>query len=159
MIERAILGFIILLIMAIVWFSVNHNIADDDGGERRLFGLSTTIQYTEPSSFLREEVGVGLKQLMNIVQKQVGYDDSGSGSSRETDKVSAKDERTRGDDTKGKEVLHFAVPIVFIFFGVVGYHVYKASRRGADKQRSLSGTSSADNTTAAPASITAQGLE
>jgi len=123
---------------------------DDDGGERRLFGLSTTIQYTEPSSFLREEIDVGLKQLVNIVHKQGGYDDSGSGSSREKDKGSAKDERARGDDAKGKEVLHFAVPIVFIFFGVVGYRVYKASQRGTDRQRSLSGISSADDAAAAP---------
>ena len=66
MIERAILGFIILLILAIVWFSVNHNIADDDEGERRLFEISTSFQYRGTPTFLREDTGVGLSQLTNV---------------------------------------------------------------------------------------------
>lgn len=143
MIERAILGFIILLILAIVWFSVNHNLADDDGGERRLFEISTYMQYTATSSFLREEIGNGLKHLLEIVHKHGGNDDRRSGShgggrgGGARDEGSSNHEGTKGDDKK-EEVLYFVVPIVFMVLGVVGYRSCRGSRRANDRQRSLS---------------------
>ena len=135
MIERAVLGFLLLLVLAIVWFSVNHSVTDDDGegGDRRLFELKT-LGAVAPS-VLMEELGENLKHFMDIIHTQGGNDDrrSRTGGGRDPDCGEEGDgagEKKTSDDDGGKKVFTFVIPVMFIFFGVVGYRTYRARNRG-----------------------------